>query len=100
MGRHIPWPEVVSHFDNDAVGELMRQTANRLYTFLVKTEDPDFPAVMERRAPDARGWDVPKLGKEDKDFMKATEAPRASTNDGGTQLGPEFDAMNEPLCHC
>ena len=32
--------------------------------------------------------------------MKAIEARRASTNDGGTQLGPEFDAMNEPLCHC
>ena len=36
--------------------ELMRQIADRLHTFQVNAGDPDFQAVMERWAPDARGW--------------------------------------------
>ena len=55
--------------------ELMRQIADRLYTFQVNAGDPDFQAVMERWAPDAWGWDVPKL---DKGFMEAIEACRAA----------------------
>ena len=52
--------------------ELMRQIFDRLYTFQANVGDPDFQAVIERWAPDARGWDTPKL---DKGFMKVIEAP-------------------------
>ena len=51
---------------------LKRQIADRLHTFQVNAGYPDFQAVMERWAPDARGWDVPKLNKR---FMKVIEAP-------------------------
>ncbi len=33
-GNRIPWPRV-SHFDDDAMRDLMRQVVNRLYTFHV-----------------------------------------------------------------
>ena len=38
-GRRIPWPRV-SHFDDDAMRDLMRQVVDRLYTFHVKIDDP------------------------------------------------------------
>jgi len=40
-GRKLPWTEV-SHFDDDAMCDLMRQIVNRLYTFQLKTDDPHF----------------------------------------------------------
>ena len=43
-GRRIPWPEV-SRFDEDEMPELMREIVNKIYTFFVKAEDPDFQAV-------------------------------------------------------
>ena len=76
-GRRIPWPEV-SHFDYEAMHDLMRQIVDRLYTFHVKAGDPYFQAVIERWIPLALGWDTPKL---DAGFMKGIEARRASGDD-------------------
>ena len=39
--RRIPRPEV-SHFDEEVMGDLMRQIVDRLYTFQVKSGDPNF----------------------------------------------------------
>ena len=58
--RRIPWPEV-SHFDDEVMCDLMRQIVDRLYTFHVKSGDPDFQAILERWMPVAPGWDAPKL---------------------------------------
>ena len=44
-GQRIPWPRV-SHFDDDAMRDLMRQVVDRLYTFHVKIDDPRFQAML------------------------------------------------------
>ncbi|MEQ9209798.1 MAG: hypothetical protein RLN96_08150 [Pseudomonadales bacterium] len=41
QGEEIPWAKV-SHFDDDAMRDLMRQIVNRLYTFQLKADDPHF----------------------------------------------------------
>ena len=69
-GRRIPWPEV-SHFDDEAMRDLMRQIVDRVYTFQVMAGDPDFQDSIERWIPAALRWDAPKL---DEDFMGAIEA--------------------------
>ena len=46
-GRRIPRPEV-SHFDDDAMRELMRQIVDRLYTFQELIGDPRMLQLMER----------------------------------------------------
>ncbi len=68
-GRKIPWLEV-SHFDDDAMLDLMRQIVNRLYTFQLKTDDPHFQKLIDRWAPVAEKWDDPEL---DKFFMGTIE---------------------------
>ena len=70
-GRRIPWPEV-SHFDDEAMRDLMRQIVDRVYTFQVMAGDPDFQDSIERWIPVALRWDAPKL---DEDFMVARSAP-------------------------
>ena len=74
---------------------LKRQIADRLHTFQVNAGYPDFQAVMERWAPDARGWDVPKLNKR---FMKVIEAPVLLPKEA--RRSPGVDGMNESLRHC
>ena len=64
-GRRIPWPEV-SHFDDGAMRDLIRQIVDRLYTFQVMGGDPDFQDIVARWIPAAPRWDAPKL---DEDFM-------------------------------
>ena len=61
-GRRIPWPEV-SHFDDDAMRELMRQVVDRLYTFHALAEDPRLLRLMERWSSVTRHWDEPKLDR-------------------------------------
>lgn len=46
-GRQIPWNDV-SHFDDDAMRELMRQIVDRVYTFQVKSKDPALLKVIDR----------------------------------------------------
>ena len=68
-GREIPWLEV-SHFDDDAMYDLMRQIVNRLYTFQLQADDPKFQKMMDRWAAVARKWDEPEL---DASFLRAIE---------------------------
>ena len=66
-GRQIPWAEV-SHFDDDAMWELMRQIVNRLHTFHMSTDDPRFHDYISRWMAVAEKWDDPEL---DEMFLKA-----------------------------
>ena len=68
-GREIPWPEV-SHFDDDAMRDVMRQVVNRLYSFQLLAGDPGFQKWMARWETVARKWDEPEL---DVGFLKAID---------------------------
>ena len=68
-GRSIPWTKV-SHFDDDAMRDLMQQIVNRLYTFHLKTDDPYFQKLISRWDSLAQKWDDPEL---DEAFMRAIE---------------------------
>jgi len=76
-GRKIPWTEV-SHFDDDAMRDLMRQIVNRLYTFQLKTDDPHFQKLIDRWASVAEKWDDPEL---DEFFMQTIEHYREVENE-------------------
>ena len=78
-GRRIPWPEV-SHFDDEAMRDLMRKSVDRLYTLYVMAEDWEFQQNLERWRSAALAWDAPKL---DEDFMGAIVTCRATGNDAG-----------------
>ena len=54
-GRRIPWPEV-SHFDDDAMRDLMRQVVDRFYTFQEFADDPRLLRLMERWSTVTRHW--------------------------------------------
>ena len=57
-GREIPWNDV-SHLDNDQMRALMREIVNRLYTFQISIDDPNFRARVERWTKIADRWDEP-----------------------------------------
>ena len=59
-GRKIPWVEV-SHIDDDQMRELMKDIVNRLYTFQMRIDDPEFQAWIDRWAAVAEKWDDPEL---------------------------------------
>ena len=59
-GRHIPWPDV-SHFDDNAMRDLMRQVVDRLYSFHVRAQEPGFLDRIELWMKAASRWDEPKL---------------------------------------
>ena len=71
-GRRIPWPGV-SHFDDNATRDLMRQVVDRVYTFEVRAKDPEFLERIERWAQVASQWDEPKL---DPSFLPALTGSR------------------------
>ena len=68
-GRKIPWPKV-SHFDDDAMRDLMRQVVNRLYSFQLPAGDSGFQKWMARWKTVARKWDEPEM---DAGFLKAID---------------------------
>lgn len=59
-GRKIPWLEV-SHIDDAQMRDLMKQIVNRLYTFHMRIDDPEFRAWIDRWAAVAEKWDDPEL---------------------------------------
>lgn len=59
-GRKIPWTEV-SHIDDDEMRELMKDIVNRLYTFQMRIDDPEFQAWIDRWDAVSRKWDEPEL---------------------------------------
>jgi hypothetical protein len=58
-GNRIPWPEV-SRIDDEEMRALMRETVDRLYTFHLRIDDPQFRAEIERWAAATAHWDAPK----------------------------------------
>ncbi len=71
-GREIAWNDV-SHLDDDQMRALMKEIVNRLYTFNISIDDPDFRNNVDRWARVAERWDEPdpdleffrKLAEED-----------------------------------
>ena len=61
-GRRIPWPEV-SHFDNDAMRDLIRGIVDRLYTFYRYVDDPRLHDEIKRWQTVSDGWDDPSRHK-------------------------------------
>ena len=61
-GQQIPWTEV-SHFDNEAMRELMRQIVNRIYSFHLSIDDPRLHDEIERWYSVSDRWDDPDLDK-------------------------------------
>ncbi len=59
-GRKIPWVEA-SHIDDNQMRELMKNVVNRLYTFQLRMDEPEFQAWMDRWAVVAETWDDPEL---------------------------------------
>ncbi|WP_254431016.1 hypothetical protein [Magnetospirillum sp. LM-5] len=59
-GRRIPWAEV-SHIDDTQMRELMKDIVNRLYTFQMRSGEPEFQAWIDRWARIAAKWDEPEL---------------------------------------
>ena len=59
-GRRIPWPQV-SHIDDNEMRALMKEIVNRLYTFHMRIDDPEFQARIDRWATVAGKWDDPEL---------------------------------------
>ncbi len=59
-GREIPWAEV-SHIDDAQMRELMKEIVNRLYTFHMRIDDPEFQAWIDRWASVAAKWDDPNV---------------------------------------
>ena len=75
-GRQIPWNDV-SHFDDDAMRDLMRQIVDRVYTFQVKAEDPAFLKAIEQWSRVAAAWDEPRL---DEVLLSETQLARDATS--------------------
>ena len=61
-GRRRPWPEV-SHFDDDAMRDLMREVVDRLYTFQELAGEPGMLRLVERWSTVTRRWDEPKMDR-------------------------------------
>src|SRR5512145_2287794 len=57
-GNRIPWSEV-SRIDDAEMRALMREIVDRLYTFQLRIDDPEFRAEIERWAAATAHWDAP-----------------------------------------
>ena len=68
-GQEIPWTEL-SRLNDAEMKKLMKEIVNRLYTWFVKSDDPEFKVKMERWVQIAQKWDDPEL---DKDFLAKIE---------------------------
>lgn len=59
-GRRIAWAGV-SHIDDDGMRDLMRQIVDRIYTFHMNRDDPEFRDHLDRWLAVSGRWDDPKL---------------------------------------
>ena len=59
-GRKIPWAEA-SHIEDDEMRNLMREIVNRLYTFHISCDDPEFLTLADQWMTVAGKWDEPEL---------------------------------------
>jgi hypothetical protein len=71
-GREIAWNDV-SHLDDSQMRDLMREIVNRLFSFHISINDPEFMERVDRWAKVSDRWDEPdediaffrRLGEED-----------------------------------
>jgi hypothetical protein len=66
-GRKIPWADA-SRIDDYQMRALMREVVNRLYTFHVSCDDPEFLKLAEKWMTVAGNWDEPEI---DRKFLGA-----------------------------
>lgn len=59
-GNRIPWEEL-SRIDDCEMRDLMRQVVDRLYTFQVRSGEPEFQVFVDRWLKATRNWDEPEL---------------------------------------
>lgn len=59
-GSRIAWTEV-SKISDDEMRRFLKQVVNRLYTWLLKTEDLGFHTRLRRWVQATEGWDTPEL---------------------------------------
>lgn len=57
-GREIAWNDV-SHLDDSQMRDLMREIVNRLYSFHISIDDPEFRERVDRWARIADRWGEP-----------------------------------------
>jgi hypothetical protein len=65
-GREIAWNDA-SHLDDDQMRALMKEIVNRLYTFNISIDDPEFHDRLDRWTRFANLWDEPE---EDNAFLQ------------------------------
>ena len=59
-GRKIPWNEV-SHIDDAQMRTLMKDVVNQLYTFQMRSGEPEYQTWIDRWAAVAEKWEEPEL---------------------------------------
>lgn len=73
-GRRIAWSDV-SHMDDDKMRGLMRQIVDRLYTFHMNCDDPEFRDLLDRWLAISGTWDDPKLDETLLSAISSDEEP-------------------------
>ena len=58
-GNEIPWNEA-SRINDEEMKDLMKQIANRIFTFFIQYEDPRFQEQIDYYRNLAKEWDEPK----------------------------------------
>jgi chorismate mutase len=73
-GRRMAWTDV-SHMDDEAMRNLMRQIVDRLYTFHMSRNDPQFRDHLDRWLAISGAWDDPKLDEALLAVIRGSEEP-------------------------
>jgi hypothetical protein len=73
-GRRMAWTDV-SHMDDGAMRALMRQIVDRLYTFHMSRNDPQFRDHLDRWLAISGAWDDPKLDEALLAVIRGSEEP-------------------------
>lgn len=60
----------ISHIDDAQMRELMKEIVNRLYTFQIRSGEPEFQAWMDRWTRAAEKWDDPDLSEMSSDTCR------------------------------
>jgi len=73
-GRRISWADV-SHMDDGGMRDLMRQIVDRLYTFHMNSDDPQFRDHLDRWLAISGTWVDPKLDEALLEAISLSEEP-------------------------
>ena len=89
----------MSHFDNEAMRDLMRQVVDRLYTFQEIADDPGMLRLMERWSTVTRHWHEPKLARDASTFVFHPDQPTNTNDDGSLTARFEAGGVDEICWH-